>query len=112
MEKIYRPQSKNIVTVTWAVAFALVGVILISVFNQMGIHICEGPGSVSPFAVALFPLLMAGVPVLLMTGFIFAVYSIGREESIRGKYQLGVLILATLILAYLFSFNMFAGGNC
>src|SRR3989344_3120597 len=104
MKKIYIPQSKNIMTVTWAVAFALIGTIIITVINKMGFHFFEGPGTSSPYLGALYPLLMAGVPVLLLASFVFSVYSIAREENRFGKYQLGVLMLVTLILAYLFSF--------
>lgn len=111
--KIYTPQSKNILTITWAVALALLGVVIITILNQLDIHIYDGPGSASPYFGALFPLLMVGVPVLLLTGFVFAIYSIGREESSLGKKQLGLLMLIILILAYLFSFTMFigSGGN-
>lgn len=111
MKKIYTPQSKNIMTVTWAVAFALIGTIIITVINRMGFHFYEGPGSVSPYLGALYPLLMAGVPVLLLASFVFSVYGIAREETRFGKYQMGVLMLIILILAYLFSFMMFTGSG-
>lgn len=108
--KFYTPQSKNVTTVTWAVAFALVGTILMTVFSKFNVNLYAGPGSVSPYLGALYPLVMAGVPVLLLAGFVYALYSIAREESKFGRYQLAALMLIILTLAYLFSFTMFIGG--
>ena len=109
--KIYTPQSKNVTTVTWAVTFALIGTILANVMNRQDINAIMGPSSASPYLGALFPLVMAGTPILLMAGFVYSLYSLAREESKYGKYQLAALMLIILILAYLFSFTMFIGGQ-
>lgn len=108
--KIYTPQSKNVTTVTWAVAFALVGTIIVTLLNRFDIDFFNGPGAGSPYVGALFPLVMAGVPVLLLAGFVFALYSMAREDSKFGRYQLAALMLIILTLAYLFSFTMITGG--
>ena len=109
--KIYQPQSKNVATVTWAAGFALLGSIILAIFKINGVKIYEGPGQMNPYVGALSPLVQVGVPMLLLAGFIFSVYSIGREETLLGKYQLAATMLIILCLAYLYSFAMFVEGG-
>lgn len=109
METI-KPQSKNIYTLMWATAIATLGVIGVLILNKSGIQLYSGPGVGSPYVSALYPLLFAGTPVVMLSSFIFGLFSLGREETRTGRWQVGALMLILLILAYLFSFLAFTGG--
>lgn len=107
---MFTPQSKNVVTLTWLVAFALLGTIVRTFLDQAGYTSFEYSSPVSPFVSALFPMIAAGVPITVIAGFIFGVFTIGREETRTGRSQAGALLVITLILGYLASFWMVNGG--
>lgn len=107
---IINPQSKNILTLIWLVAFALLGAILRTVLDQLGYRSFEYPYADNPFISALFPMIAAGVPITVIAGFIFGVFTLGREETKLGRLQAGSLLVVVLILAYLTSYWMVTGG--
>lgn len=101
--KIYQPQSKNILTLMIVAIFAVVGVSIDLAIANYG-----GPkGTVSPYLSALYPLMFAGMPLLLVSGFIFGIFALGREESTLGRYQAVTLLLFILIIGYLVSYITF-----
>ncbi len=107
---IFTPQSKNILTLAWLVAFALLGTIIRTILKQVGYTILDDSSVTNPFISALFPMIIAGVPITVIAGFIFGIFTLGREETKLGRGQAGALLIITLILGYLASFWMVNGG--
>lgn len=106
-----RPQSKNVFTLMWATAIATLGVIVVLILNKTGHTLFMGPElSASPYLNALYPLLFAGIPVITLSGFIFGLFSLGREDTKTGRWQVGSLMTILVVLAYLFSFLGFTGS--
>jgi len=101
--KIYQPQSKNILTLMIVAVLATVGVVIDLLLIKDG-----GPkNDVNPYLSGLYPLMFGGLPLLLVSSFIFGIFSLGKEESTLGRYQAGMLLLIILIFGYLVSYLMF-----
>lgn len=111
MNKIYQPQSKNILTLSLVVGLALIGSIFNAVLDHANATPFSGAAPANPYLAAFYPIIFAGVPILLVSGFIFGIFTLGREENRMGRLQAITLLVIILILAYLFSLMTFARGG-
>ncbi|HSX42128.1 MAG TPA: hypothetical protein VLE93_02135 [Candidatus Saccharimonadales bacterium] len=108
---IYKPQSKNIFTLSIVVGLALIGSILNVILDHANATPFSGVAPTNPYLAALYPIVFAGVPILLVSGFIFGIFTLGREENWLGRLQAIILLVFILVLAYLFSLLTFARGG-
>ncbi len=110
--KIYELKSKNVLTLAISVALSIIGLIGALILSRTGNHFFDGmSGSNNPFVMGLFPVIFAGLPVLLVASFIYGLYSLGHEEKATSRYQVAGLLLIILIIGYLTSYLMFSMGG-
>lgn len=106
----FRPQSAAVRTVLTITAVALIGVIvnvILTKTQQTPWSGGYGYDMPNPYINALQPLLFAGLPILMLAGFIYGIFSVSREETRLGRIQLTGLLVIIVVLAYLQSFLMF-----